>query len=527
MPKAPAATTKRLYRVLDAEPCLSLAQYVDDGGGIALHAAKSLDEMAILDTIADSGLRGRGGAGFPTAKKWLAVAEHNSTTVPTSVMVNAAEGEPSTFKDRFILRNNPYRVLEGALIACQVVGADRLSVCLKGSFAEEIERVTRALAEIEAAGWAANIVLNIVRGPDSYLFGEETGLLEVASNRQPFPRITPPWRRGLDETNPTSSGAVIASLDGDDGAPALVNNVETFANVALIVRHGAEWFREIGTDDSPGSIVCTVTGDVRTHGVGEFALGTPLSEIIEELGGGAREGRRIVAVLPGASSAIVGEYDLPTPCTHQAFAAIGSGLGSAGFLCLDDSADLLRIAAAASRFLAVESCGQCSACKTDGIAIAELLAAPLTKAQNREAGTDASGSVPGSDAESSKSIPSGEMRDVSEEMTDTVAAKIDSRLATVTNGARCSLASQQFAVVGSLLLQPRPTHLPRDPDRADEQSRYLTPLLDIVDGSAVYDVRHLTKNYDWTYDTRDSGKTPAQRLQGIPIQPETTADDPM
>ena len=518
--------TKAIYRVLDPDSCPNLAAYVGDGGGVALEAARSFSEMTVLETIADSGLRGRGGAGFPTATKWLSVAHHNSTTKPTAVIVNAAEGEPSTFKDRFILRNNPYRVLEGALIACQVVGADQLLVCLKASFKTEIARLAAAIAELEAAGWAENTVMRIVTGPDSYLFGEETGLLEVASNRQPFPRITPPWRRGLDDRNATAAQADIASENGDAGAPALVNNVETLANIALIVRHGAAWFREVGTHDSPGSLVCTVTGDVRQHGVGEFAMGTPLADVIEQLGGGALDGRRLVAVLPGVSSAIIGEYDLGTPCTHKAFNAVGSGLGSASFLCLDDTADLRSIAASASRFLAVESCGQCSACKTDGIAIAELLSGPLTRAQNVE--QPLGGTVEASSPVGENLPPDDntfDERDVSDEMTLDVTTRIQSHLSTITNGARCGLASQQYAVVGSLLLQPRPERLPRDPDAARRRSAYLTPILDIVDGAAVYDGRHLTKNYDWTYDTRDSGQFPAQRLQGVPLieeaEPET------
>ena len=349
------------HRVLDPEPCPSLAAYVKAGGGIALDAARAIDPRVILDTITDSGLRGRGGAGFPTAKKWLAVMGHSSDTSPTAVLVNGAEGEPSTFKDRFILRNNPYRVIEGALIACQVVGADELVICLKASFARELVHLGAFLAEVEAAGWARNVSMRIVAGPDSYLFGEETGLLEVASNRQPFPRVTPPWRRGLSEGDGHDTPASLADLattTGDSGAPALVNNVETLANVALIVRYGATWFREVGTADSPGSIVCTITGDVQRHGVAEFAMGTPLSEVIKQIGGGARDGRKLVAVLPGASSAIVHETDLDVACTHEAFAKVGSGLGSAGFLCLDDSADLRLIAAGASRFLAIESCGR-------------------------------------------------------------------------------------------------------------------------------------------------------------------------
>ena len=478
-----------IHRVLDLDPCPNLDAYISSGGRIALDAAREIDPQVILETIADSGLRGRGGAGFPTAKKWLAVMGHNSDTSPTAVLVNGAEGEPSTLKDRFILRNNPYRVIEGALIACEVVGADELVVCVKASFAGELTRLRAVLAEVEAAGWARNIKVRIVAGPDSYLFGEETGLLEVASNRQPFPRVTPPWRRGLSEGDGVEAPASLVDLattTGDSGAPALVNNVETLANVALIVRHGAAWFREVGTADSPGSIVCTITGDVQRHGVAEFPMGTPLSEVISQIGVGPLDGRRLVAVLPGASSAIIHETNLGVPCTHEDFAKIGSGLGSGGFLCLDDSADLRIIAAGASRFLAVESCGQCTACKRDGIAVASLLATTVE--------------------------PAG---DVDLIATDSL---ISERLMTITDGARCSLASQQRTVVGSILAYPvLPSASAADAiDRSAELALLMTPLVDILDGAASYDERHLTKNYDWSQDVVDSGQFPAQRLQDVP-----------
>ena len=188
-----------IYRVLDRTPCTSLREYINGGGGDALLAARKIGASEVIDAIEQSGLRGRGGAGFPTATKWRSVLTNASPDSSTPVVINGAEGEPSTFKDRTILRSNPYRVLEGALIACAVVEAEELVVCMKRSFTHEWARVTSALDEMVAQGWLGPLRVRYVAGPSAYLFGEETALLEVIGHRQPFPRVTPPWRRGVDE----------------------------------------------------------------------------------------------------------------------------------------------------------------------------------------------------------------------------------------------------------------------------------------------------------------------------------------
>jgi hypothetical protein len=213
------------------------------------------------------------------------------------------------------------------------------------TFAPEWDRTVIALEEMTLEGWIDGIGVRLVVGPRSHLFGEETALLEVADQRQPFPRVTPPWRRGLgDEQHPdvSASTAVLATPGTAGGPPALVNNVETFANVALIAAQGADWFREIGTEESAGSVVCTVVGDVKTHGVAEFPMHVTARHH-RSGGGGANTDRRIVAVLPGASSPVVGEAFLDAPVSHEGFKTAGSALGSAGFLCIDDRADLFSL----------------------------------------------------------------------------------------------------------------------------------------------------------------------------------------
>jgi NADH:ubiquinone oxidoreductase subunit F (NADH-binding) len=474
-----------VQRVL-GPPCRSLGDYVGQGGGTALEYARLLGPAGVIDEITAAGLRGRGGAGFPTGTKWQTVAESASSVIRTSVVVNGAEGEPGTFKDRSLLRRNPYQVLEGALIAASAVDAGEVVVCLKASFEQEIASMARAISEIHEAAWAPDVRFTIVRGPSSYLFGEETALLEVVEGRQPFPRVDPPFRRGIDpfrtDVGHSASRVKLAAVGGTDAPPALVNNVETTANVVGILRNGAAWYREVGTVASPGTIICTITGHTKRHGVGEIPMGTPLGEAISLIGGGPEEGRRILAVLSGVANPILPADLLDTPLSFEGMARVGSGLGAGGFIVFDDHTDMAAVAQSASRFLAIESCGQCDPCKRDGLAISAQLAALRNRTSERG------------------------MRE------------LRSRLGTVTRGARCSLASQQENVVGSILERfglDRSTV--RDPEEAVDERSLILPLVDIVAGRAVLDTSHLGKQPDWTHGTRDSGTWPAARLGNQPV----------
>ena len=477
-------------RVLPAEPVPDLATYADRyEGGIALEVSGRVPVSAVLDELDASGLRGRGGAGFPTGRKWRTVLASSSETIPATVVVNAAEGEPGTFKDRAILRANPYHVLEGALIAARTIGADKVVVALKASFSREVQRVRAAIDEIVAAGWCEGIDLEVLEGPSEYLYGEETALLEVIDGRAPLPRIAPPFRHGVDELvdDPedvdTGSGLaapveLASEAESNVVPPTLVDNVETLANVPLIALKGSEWFRSVGTAESPGTIVCTITGRVERPGVAEVALGTTLREAITEVGGGPLAGHTISAVLPGVSNAFIPPEALDTPMTYEDLAALGSGLGSAGFVVLDDTDDLVAAAAGVSRFLAIESCGQCTPCKQDGLVISELLC-QLGRSEADQNDLEA----------------------------------LMQRCTTVSDGARCNLALQQQAVVSGLLRRwggAVADHVagisaPRGP-------LIVAELLDITDGEAVIDLRHEDKQPDWTYDERDSGMAPADRL---------------
>src|SRR3954454_19640999 len=417
-----------VHRVLYPEPVVSLDDYVEHlGGGRGLNAAREIGPDRVIEELEASGLRGRGGAGFPTGTKWRTVAENQSTVLPTTVVVNGAEGEPGTFKDRTILRNNPYQVVEGALIAALAVDGASVIFGLKRSFGEEVTRLRAAIDEMVAGGWARATEIDVCEGPNEYLYGEETALLETLDGRYPFPRIAPPFRRGVTEVvehaddvgtgSGLSAHVEMAGPDSDTGAPpTLVDNVETMANVPRIISRGADWFRTEGTAESPGTIVCTITGSTRRAGVGEVLMGTPLREVIEMIGGGPRRGHRIKAVLPGVSSAVIPEHLLDTQVSYEALAAIGRGLGAGGFIVYDDTAALAAVAAGVSRFLAIESCGQCTACKRDGMALASLL-----------------------------------RRVARSEATERDLGEVGDLVRTVSEGARCYLGLQHEAVVGSIV----------------------------------------------------------------------------
>ena len=289
--------------LLADSPIDSLDAYFATGGGEGLELARSLTTAVTLDQLAASGLRGRGGAGFPTAAKWRSVAQGGPGE--RYVVCNAAEGEPGTFKDRWLLRANPFQVLEGLLIAAAAVGARTAFVALKASFGPERERVAQAIAEFRAADMLEGIDVRVALGPEEYLFGEEKALLEVIEGNEPLPRWLPPYLHGLFVTAPQMGWSAHEPEPGHgaspDTNPTLVNNVETLANVTHIIASGPDWFRSMGTSESPGTVLCTVTGDVQVPMVVEVEMGTPLAEVIDRCGGPAA-GRSIRAVFSGVSN---------------------------------------------------------------------------------------------------------------------------------------------------------------------------------------------------------------------------------
>jgi NADH-quinone oxidoreductase subunit F len=470
-------------RVLPDRPVGGLGEYREAGGGKGLEAAVRLGPAAVIEEIAASGLRGRGGAGFPTGRKWSAVAEYASPVEPTTVVVNAAEGEPGSFKDRAILRADPYRVLEGALVAAFAVTADTVIVAVKESFTREAERLHTAIDEIHDAGWATDVHVCVFEGPPEYLYGEETGLLEAVAGRGPFPRVSPPYRHGAEEfgDEPAPSAARVelaAPADLTDAPPTLANNVETLANVPGILASGADWFRSVGTDESPGTIVCTVTGRTPRHGVAEVPMGTPLRDVVEQIGGGPLPGHHHVAAMSGVANPLVVADDFDTPVSYEAMRSLGGGLGTGGFILFDDATDFVAVAAGVSRFLGVESCGQCVPCKQDGLELAAILA-----------------------------------RMCNDRATDADLSELDKRIATVADNARCNLALQHQLVVGDIRrLFPSEGAAHAHAIVRPVEPELIAAIVDIEDGQAVLDERQREKQPDWSYDAVDSGKWPATRF---------------
>lgn len=325
----------------------SLDDYRATGGCAGLAEALRRGPESVIAEVEAAGLRGRGGAGFPTAKKWAAIRRSAS---PVHLVCNAAEGELGTFKDRFILRRNAYQVLEGIAIAAYAIGACRAFIAIKAGFHPEIAALCRALDELRAADLLGPTPIQLVLGPDEYLFGEEKAMVEVIEGGKPLPRILPPYQVGLFAKRGMAN-------------PVVVNNVETLAHVPAIVRRGAAEFRESGTEGSPGTTVFTLSGDIRLAGVHELPLGLPLRVLIDLFGGGVAPGRRVKAVFAGAAAAPLTETQLDTPLEFDAMRAAGSALGSAGFVVYDDSACIVAATLVFCQFLAIESCAQCPACK--------------------------------------------------------------------------------------------------------------------------------------------------------------------
>jgi NADH-quinone oxidoreductase subunit F len=452
------------------DPVTSLDAYLaSEIGGLGIERAQRVGPAGTIDVVLASGLRGRGGGGFPTGRKWAGIAAQDGTR--RYLVCNGAEGEPGTFKDRALLRANPYQLVEGVIIAAFAVGAVEAYVGLKRSFGREIEAVTRAVQEFQSAGICADCQVTIVSGPDEYLFGEEKAMLEVIEGKPPLPRWFPPHEHGLYATAPQLGWeATPRSGLGSGPNPTLVNNVETLANVPHILARGPEWFRSMGTPDSPGTIVATVVGDVVAPDVGEVELGTPLRGVIDAVGSGVVPGRAVKAVFSGVANPVITAAHLDVPVSYEGFQAVGSGMGAAGFIVYDDTTCMVDVAYRLSRFLSVESCGQCPPCKLGSSEITNHL--------------------------EQLEIGAGSEDDLRE---------IVHWLGRVTDGNRCYLAVEEQVMVDSILQAfpdefvehvelghcPRPRRLP------------IPKLLDLVDGKAVYDETFWRKRPDWTYDLDD------------------------
>jgi NADH-quinone oxidoreductase subunit F len=331
--------------------------WVQRGGYAALKKALGMTPEAVIEEVKASGLRGRGGAGFPTGLKWSFMPKGDNKQ--HYLVCNADESEPGTFKDREIMRWTPHGLIEGCAIACHAIGATRCYIYIRGEFTEPWKVMGKAVEEAYAKGVLGGnalgsgkaIDITLHRGAGAYICGEETAMLNSLEGKRGNPRIKPPF--------PAVAGAF--------GLPTTVNNVETLAAVPHIINRGSEWYKGLclSNPKSTGTKLISVCGHIQRPGNYEITMGFPMKELIYDMCGGMRPGRKLKAVIPGGSSVPIMTAAETDECLmdYEGIVAKGSMLGSAGFIVMDDSTDMVYQVYRLARFYAHESCAQCTQCR--------------------------------------------------------------------------------------------------------------------------------------------------------------------
>jgi len=339
---------------VDRPNSYTIGSYLSSGGYSALRKALGMAPGEVTDAVKKSGLRGRGGAGFPAGIKWNFIPPDSKK--PVYLCCNADESEPGSFKDREILEKDPHQMIEGIIIACYAIRSHKAYIYIRGEMPYGAKRIQQAIEEAYEHGYLGkNILLSgfdldmkLYIGAGAYICGEETGLLESIEGKKGEPRPKPPF--------PAQVGLF--------GCPTIVNNVETLACVPHIINNGADWFASIGTPRNTGTKIFGLSGHVNKPGLYELPLGINLLELIEEYGGGIPEGRKIKAVSPGGSSSAVFSADeLDIAMDFDTVAAAGSMLGTAGVTVMDETVSMIKVAQNLAHFYRDESCGQCVQCR--------------------------------------------------------------------------------------------------------------------------------------------------------------------
>ncbi|HWP57319.1 MAG TPA: NADH-ubiquinone oxidoreductase-F iron-sulfur binding region domain-containing protein [Candidatus Acidoferrales bacterium] len=357
-----------------AEGREDLDAYRARGGYEALKKAlESLSPERIIEEVTEAGLRGRGGAGFPTGKKWALTRA--AAGEPRYVVVNGGEDEPGSKKDRLLLEMLPHLVLEGLILAAYAIGAPKAYVYINRLYGAAIRSMKEALTEARRFGyWGQRVLardfdleIELIEAPPNYVAGEDTAALEVIEGKEPLPRQKPPF--------PATVGLF--------AKPTAVNNVETLANVPPIVARGAKWYRSYGTPESPGTMIFSLGDEMRNPGVYELPFGTPLRYLIEECGGGLASGKKIKAILPGGpSSAFLLGDRVDVALDHQSLREAGSSIGCGVVRVLSEGECVVEEVLRIAEFFARESCGQCPACRME----TNMLATMLKKVQQGQGG---------------------------------------------------------------------------------------------------------------------------------------------
>jgi NADH-quinone oxidoreductase subunit F len=349
-----ARQSRLLFRHVDEPGLASIETYRRLGGYRSLERAlKEVEPDELLTMLEESGLRGRGGAGFSMGKKASFLPRGD---MDKFLCCNADESEPGAFKDRELMQKNPHQLIEGVAIAALAAGAGWTFIFIRGEYWEVGDILDRAVEEAYAAGYLGEDMLGtgcrcevvVHRGAGAYICGEETALLDSLEGKRGNPRLKPPF----------------PAIQGLYGGPTLINNVETLSNVPHIVAHGAEWFKSFGTEQSPGTKVVSVSGCVQRPGNYEIELGIPARELIYDLAGGPPEGRKVKAWFPGGSSApVLTAAELDLPYSFEAMADAGSMLGSGSIIVADETVSIPHLALRTARFYHHESCGKCTPCR--------------------------------------------------------------------------------------------------------------------------------------------------------------------
>jgi NADH-quinone oxidoreductase subunit F len=335
---------------------VTLQGYKDIVGGYATleRSYKEMEQDEVLKALEDSGLRGRGGAGFSMGQKASFLPRGD---MPKYLCCNADESEPGAFKDRELMQRNPHQLVEGIAIAALASGAGHAFIFIRGEYDSQADILDAAVAEAYAAGYLGRDILGtgrdlelvVHRGAGAYICGEETALLDALEGKRGNPRLKPPF----------------PAVQGLYGGPTLINNVETLSNVPRIVAKGADWFRQYGTEQSPGTKVVSISGGVRRPGNYEISLGLPTRDLIYDLAGGPLPGRRVKAIYPGGSSSpvLTAAEAMDLPYSFEAMAGAGSMLGSGSVIVADDTVSIPHMALRTARFYHHESCGKCAPCR--------------------------------------------------------------------------------------------------------------------------------------------------------------------
>ena len=347
---------KLLLEHADGRDLTRIAEYERVGGYKSLKKAIRMEPQAVLDELQAANLRGRGGAGFPMGRKASFLPKPDESPNPIYLVANADESEPGTFKDREIMARIPHAFVEGIAIACHAIGANVAFVYLRGEYLAEFEIVRGALEEARRAGLVGanvlgtgwNLAVVVHRGAGAYICGEETGLLESLEGKRGQPRSKPPF--------PAVSG-VYAS-------PTLINNVETLATVPNIIAIGGAAYAKLGVENSTGTRLFSLSGNVVKGGNYEIELGTTLRELIYDLGGGIPDGHELKAIIPGGSSVpVLGADEVDTPLDFDSMAQAGTMLGSGAVIVIDERCCMVQLGLRVAQFYMHESCGKCTPCR--------------------------------------------------------------------------------------------------------------------------------------------------------------------